>query len=318
MFQRIKALSDALIPSGFRRQLAIAFTLVSVCLAVVLSVSMSSLSSWKVQEIMIDEAHKITAMFARQSTFALLYGSKEGAKIPIRAILDFPGVHGLALYDSEHRLLYSEGAKKVALKRGDGEWPRELKLERETKDAWFFVAPVYVPDYTKNLGSAITDIGSNKKLIGFVRLVMGKETLHAMERDILGRNLFVSFLLAGILLLVLLEIVRRVTEPLSGLAAAMQRARTGEGHVRANIHGARDIVAMGETFNCMMDAQEKHETELKVARDAALELASVKSEFAANVSHELRTPLNGVLGMLELLREMGLTERQREYVEVAH
>ncbi len=315
MFLPVNALSGALIPAGFRRQLAIAFTLVSVCLAVVLSVSMSSLSSWKVQEIMIDEAYKITAMFARQSTFALLYGSKEGAKIPIRAILDFPGVHGLALYDAEHNLLYSEGVENVIQTK---QWPRELELQGETKDAWYFIAPVYVPDYTRNRGPAITELNSDRKLIGYVRLVMGKESLHEMERDILGRNLLVSFLLSGVLLLVLLAIVRRVTEPLSGLAAAMRRAKAGEKGVRAHIHGARDIVAMGETFNSMMEAQEKHETELKVARDAALELASVKSEFAANVSHELRTPLNGVLGMLELLRDMGLTPRQREYVEVAH
>ncbi len=315
MFLPINALSGALIPAGFRRQLAVAFTLVSVCLAVVLSVSMSSLSGWKVQEIMIDEAYKITAMFARQSTFALLYGSKEGAKIPIRAILDFPGVHGLALYDAEHNLLYSEGVENVIRTE---QWPSELELQGETKDAWYFIAPVYVPDYTQNRGPAVTEVDSDRKLIGYVRLVMGKESLREMKRDILGRNLFVSFLLAGVLLLVLLAIMRRVTEPLSGLAAAMRRAKAGEKGVRAHIHGARDIVAMGETFNHMMEAQEKHETELKVARDAALELASVKSEFAANVSHELRTPLNGVLGMLELLRDMGLTPRQREYVEVAH
>ncbi len=315
MFLPINALSGALIPAGFRRQLAVAFTLVSVCLAVVLSVSMSSLSGWKVQEIMIDEAYKITAMFAQQSTFALLYGSKEGAKIPIRAILDFPGVHGLALYDSEHNLLYSEGVKNVIK---TDQWPRKLELQGETKDAWYFVAPVYVPVNTLNQGPAITEANSDRKLIGYVHLVMGKESLREMKRDILGRNLLVSFLLAGVLLLVLLIVVRRVTEPLSGLARAMQRAQAGEKGVRAHIHGARDIVAMGETFNNMMEAQEKHEAELKVARDAALELASVKSEFAANVSHELRTPLNGVLGMLELLRDMGLTPRQREYVEVAH
>ncbi len=303
-------------PTGFRRQLAVAFTLVSICLAVVLSLSMSSLSSWKVQEIMIDEAHQITAMFARQSTFALLYDSKKGAKIPIQAILDFPGVRGLALYDSERNLLYSEGVDN-GFEEG-GSWPAELKLEQETADAWFFVAPVYVPESMDDMDSVMTEFSRGKKLIGFVRLVMGKEALHAMERDILGRNLLVSFLLSGVLLFVLLLILRRVTEPLSELAAVMRRARAGKGKVRANIHGAHDIVAMGVTFNSMMEALEKHETELKVARDAALELASVKSEFAANVSHELRTPLNGVLGMLELLREMGLTARQREYVEVAH
>ncbi len=318
MFRYIKALSGALVPTGFRRQLAVAFTLVSVCLGIVLSVSMSSLSSWKVREIMIDEARQITAMFARQSTFALLYDSKKGAKIPIEAILDFPGVRGLALYDSERQLLYSDGIDNTVNSDNGGHWPADLELEQETVDAWFFVAPVYVPDSMKNMGSAITDVGSDNKLIGFVRLVMSKDALRAMERDILWRNLLVSFVLAGILLLVLLLVLRRVTEPLSQLATAMRRARVGQEGVRANIQGARDIVAMGVTFNNMMEALEKHETELKVARDAALELASVKSEFAANVSHELRTPLNGVLGMLELLREMGLTARQREYVEVAH
>lgn len=59
------------------------------------------------------------------------------------------------------------------------------------------------------------------------------------------------------------------------------------------------------------------ESELKNARDAALESARIKGEFAATVSHELRTPLNGVLGMLELLRDMGLSEKQADYVEVA-
>ena len=267
---------------------------------------------------MIDEAHKITGMFARQSTFALLYGSKEGAKIPIRAILDFPGVHGLALYDSSGRLLYSEGVDEIPLPAGEEHWPHQIELERESPDAWFFVAPVYLPERIRTRSSIAADAREGGKLIGFVRLVMGKETLHAMERDILVGNLLVSFLLAGLLLIVLLVVVRQVTRPLGELATVMQRAQAGESGVRATIHGASDIVAMGETFNGMMAALEKHETELKVARDAALQLASVKSEFAANVSHELRTPLNGVLGMLELLRDMGLTARQREYVEVAH
>ena len=43
----------------------------------------------------------------------------------------------------------------------------------------------------------------------------------------------------------------------------------------------------------------------------------VKGDFAANVSHELRTPLNGILGMLELLSGMGLSPKQREYVNIA-
>jgi len=54
---------------------------------------------------------------------------------------------------------------------------------------------------------------------------------------------------------------------------------------------------------------------LEQARDRAVELANVKSQFLASMSHEIRTPLNGVLGMLELLKGTELTQEQGHYVD---
>jgi signal transduction histidine kinase len=44
----------------------------------------------------------------------------------------------------------------------------------------------------------------------------------------------------------------------------------------------------------------------------------VKTQFLANMSHEVRTPLNGLLGFLELAREMASNPEQREYLEIVN
>jgi signal transduction histidine kinase len=56
---------------------------------------------------------------------------------------------------------------------------------------------------------------------------------------------------------------------------------------------------------------------LRDAKEAAEHATQAKAACLAAVSHELRTPMNGVLGMLDALRQTGLTSEQRDYVDTA-
>lgn len=76
----------------------------------------------------------------------------------------------------------------------------------------------------------------------------------------------------------------------------------------------KDLLIETQTLNVKMAAMNK---ELTIAITEAESANKVKSDFVANMSHELRTPMNGVLGMLQLLKDSSLEEKQQHYADKA-
>lgn len=63
--------------------------------------------------------------------------------------------------------------------------------------------------------------------------------------------------------------------------------------------------------------QRQRESELRRAKEQAVESDRLKSAFLANMSHEIRTPLNAVMGFAQLLKSDSLTEEENErFIEV--
>lgn len=60
----------------------------------------------------------------------------------------------------------------------------------------------------------------------------------------------------------------------------------------------------------------QNEKALRKAKRKAEEANEAKSNFLSSMSHEIRTPLNGIMGFTDLLLNTGLTDTQKQYINL--
>lgn len=103
------------------------------------------------------------------------------------------------------------------------------------------------------------------------------------------RRAVAAFLVFGIAASAVIGVAlaRRVTQPLERLARAMQEIGPGGLPRRAGVRGADEIGRLGERFDALVEALERHDAELRA--------------LSATVAHEVRNPLGAMSGYAELV-----------------
>jgi signal transduction histidine kinase len=297
----------------------------------------SLVSSWQasrqIRATLIEQGQRVAQGLASQGALALMSGTADNAADAVRAALAAPDVVGVEMRSANGLVLVASGRTEVgATLPPPGQGP--ARLVAETEDAWHFAAPVLA----RKAGTPFEMEDEPDELVGDVRVVQHKSTLHRMTAQIFFTNLAIALSIAALFVLAIRLLANHLTRPLTALANAMGQAEHGDSQVLADTSaGTLDVIQMARAFNRMVAAQRGREDELRhhreqlevavrqrtaelqVAKEHAESANAAKSEFLARMSHELRTPLNAVIGYAQILKmDSGLTSRQRAGLDNIH
>ena len=143
----------------------------------------------------------------------------------------------------------------------------------------------------------------NEQVLGAVFIHTSAQIIRASYESLFWQVLVVMLIAALISSVAVFWYVRRITKPLTGMAAAARQMTLGDFNARAEQSSLKEVDELAQAFNLM------------VAKLSELE--DSRKEFVANVSHELRSPLTSIRGYIEGMRDGVIPEAEhRRYLDI--
>ena len=238
-----------LLMGTLRRQLIVGMALV---VAITMSVFVWD-QTRREQQALFEQQSELAMVLANSvaTSSAVWAASKDygGMQAIVAGLQHYPELkHAMVLDTSGRVLAHSETGRRGMYLSDLPATPQSRVMQRSTK-----------------LVDVVSPIWFSEKHIGWVRLGLGSDALHAQLNDSLRRGMWVT--LAGVLLSIVLAALtgRALTRRLNVIQQVAGEVQAGASHLRASLGGDDEAAWLARQFNSMLDSLDQREAALKLA-----------------------------------------------------
>ena len=286
----------------------------------------AGVSAWREGQrdaaVQIDRLRATATVMSSLSAEATAAGDRRRGYEVLRSIARMPDVFYARISAPDGRVLVQTGAGARL-------------VNDETLSAEGHDRPSLASQLESRTVAVTAPIRSGGEVVGQLELVSRTEGVLGRLTSSLQVSLFAAAAALLVGLMVAWRMQRSITTPVLALTRSMDHVQKDHDFTgRVDVDADDEIGELVDGFNRMLgeirtrDASiaahmaglegevAERTADLRVAKDAAEQANSAKSDFLATMSHEIRTPMNGIMVMAEMLASGEMPPRQRRFAEV--
>ncbi len=281
----------------------------------------------------IKEGERLSWFLAHSSRIGAFPENTDLPENLVRGVLQREGVLSVSVFSQDGKLLRHQEASAVqALQETPGEDTRTQKeifsqlaksgasLVCEGKNSFEFWAPVLThtePVTVESLLLGETPV-SRERVIGFVRVALGKEPLHRRGASLLVQDILMAlaFLSVGALLTFL--IAQNLTKPLFRLTKGVKALAEGGPAEKVPVETQDEIGNLALALNAMVESLKKREVEKRELEEQLMHAQKLEAvgTLSGGIAHDFNNIITAITGYGNLLlMELPADNPARYYME---